>query len=56
MDETELCNKMRWVYDNRAEAKKIADKGMEDVHENYTWKQTAAKIHRRLLEINSEGI
>lgn len=55
IDEAELCHKMRWVYENREEARKIADKGMKDVHENYTWAQTATKIHRRLLEINSEG-
>ena len=52
INEVELSHAMRWVYDHAEKAQKIADNGVKDVQENWTWKKTAAKIYKRLEEIN----
>jgi glycosyltransferase involved in cell wall biosynthesis len=52
IDEHELSKAMRWVYDNREEAGKIAAVGAKDVKEKFTWEIAAEKIHNRLLEID----
>lgn len=52
IDEEELSKAMRWVYDNKDKAQAIADNAVKDVQENWTWKKTAAKIYKRLIEID----
>ena len=53
INEEELSQAMRWVYDNRDEANKIAASAADDICKNWTWDITTGKIYKRLLEIDS---
>ena len=53
VNEIELAGKMRWVYDNQEAARQISKVALEDVQANWTWKNTVAKLYKRLLEIDS---
>ena len=53
-DENHLCESIKWVYKNRDEAKKLADKGVSDVQSMFTWEIAANRILNRLVEIQEE--
>lgn len=52
INEPELSQKMRWVYDNQDAAKSIALRGAEEIKDKWTWDNTVGKIYKRLLEID----
>jgi len=54
IDEVELAKSMRWVYDNREAAKNLADNAVREIADKFTWDNTAGKIYKRLIEIESE--
>ena len=54
IDEAQLTESMRWVYDNQDKAKKMANKGVEDITNNFTWKHTASRLYNKFLEIESK--
>ena len=54
INEVQLAENMRWVYDNYDKAKKMADQGVKDITENWTWKHTAGKLYNKFLEIESK--
>lgn len=54
VNEMALSDAMMWIYQNRSKAKEIANQGVKDIQEKYTWDNTAGKIYKRLLEINME--
>jgi glycosyltransferase involved in cell wall biosynthesis len=53
IDEAELSQSMRWVYDNQKEAQVVGARGAQEIKDKWTWEHTAEKIHKRLLEIDS---
>jgi len=54
INESELSQTMRWVYDNEDKAKKLGSVGAKDVSEKWTWNHTADKIHDRFLQIEKK--
>jgi hypothetical protein len=52
INEPELSQKMRWVYDNQDAAKAVALRGAEEIKDKWTWDNTVGKIYKRLLEID----
>ena len=54
INEAQLSKAMRWVYDNPKDSKKITEKAVADLRDKWTWEHTAAKIYKRLHEIDSE--
>jgi glycosyltransferase involved in cell wall biosynthesis len=54
INEVVLSEKMRWVYDHTDEADVLANKAVDDISKNFTWTNTAGKIYKRLLEIDSD--
>lgn len=53
ISEEALSKTMKWVYDNKEKADKIAAVGAEEVKKNWTWDITVGKIYKRLLEIKA---
>ncbi|MBO8126750.1 MAG: glycosyltransferase [Firmicutes bacterium] len=47
---------MRWVYQNRDEAKAVGAKARQDVLANFTWAHSAARIKERLNQIANSGL
>ncbi len=50
IDEAELSQTMRWIYDHQDKAKELGAKAAKDVAENWTWEHTAARLHIAIQE------
>ena len=50
-DFKQLCEYMRYVYDNKAEAKKKGVRAAKDVRSQWTWQHAAERIIKRLKAI-----
>ena len=47
----EISHKMRWVYENYSEAKRLSNSCSKRVSEEFTWKNSAIRVYNRLVEI-----
>ena len=47
----DLKAKMRWVYENREEAKKMGETGREDMKKR-TWQKSALAVLKKLQEMS----
>lgn len=51
--EAHLRRLVRWVYNNRAQARDAGMKGSRDVMAGFTWEKAARRMYARLAEINA---
>ena len=54
ISEEQLSERMRWVYDNKDKAKEMADQGVRDIVEKWTWKHTVTKLYNKFIEIEGK--